>query len=191
MDKAELNYNQETFPESIDQLIVKCEETIVFINEYFANPNCLVVKDLYKENTSERNIDFLEKLAISCNAKLHKKVKSQNELQGLYVFGELNEDGKINPVYVGISRTVFRRLYQHTWGTKHNETSLSYLKAKHFNNFVGKRADLPLELLKIQQEKIKNYRLVVIPETNHYDLYFMEVYISGRLKTKWNSYKTH
>ena len=73
----------------------------------------------------------------------------------------------------------------------HNETSYSYLKANHFTNYKGNRKELPSADLYLQQEKIKNYRLIVIPEPNDYDLYFMEVYIAGKLKTKWNSFKTH
>lgn len=98
------------------------------------------------------------------NNKLNPKNKDNNELTGLYVFGELNEKGTIDPIYVGISRTVFRRLYQHTWGKKHNETSFSYLKAKQQTSHKGSRIELPLADLYFQQEKIKNYRLVVIAE---------------------------
>lgn len=191
MDKAKIkNYKDEEFPENFNQLIEKCEKTILKINENFANPNCLMVKDLYVDDTRERKIDFLEKLAVTCNSKLHKNVKTQNELQGLYVLGELNK-GKIIPIYIGISRTVFRRLRQHVWGKKHNEASLAYLQAKIRIGHAKERLHLDVSEFETEQRIIKDYRLVVIPETNHYDLYFMEVYIAGRLKTKWNSFKTH
>lgn len=191
MDKAALkNYNQEVFPDNTNQLIAKCEETIIKINDRFASPNCILVKDLYNNNTSERTIDFLEKLAVTCNSKLHKNVKSQNELQGLYVFGEQKKDAVI-PVYIGISRTVFRRLRQHVWGKKHNEATLAYLQAKTRLGHEKERLHMDTAEFMPEQEKIKNYKLVVIPEANHYDLYFMEVYIAGRLKTYWNSFKTH
>ena len=110
-------------------------------------------------------------MQVVCNNKLNNKRKKEDEVKGLYVFGELKDNGNVEPIYIGISRTVFRRLYQHTWGKKHNETSFSYLKAKHFSQHTGKRIDLAEELLKEQQEKIKNYRLIVIPEINDYDLY--------------------
>lgn len=186
-----MNYNRERFPDEINQLVQKCEQTILKINKYFESQDCIIVKDLYKENTSHRHKDYLNKLQVTCNTKLNDKVKKNNEVKGLYVFAELKESGEIKPIYVGISRTVFRRLYQHTWGKLHNETSFSYLKAKHYSNHKGKRKDLAEELLKEQQEKIKNYKLIVIPEENDYDLYFMEVYIAGKLKTYWNSFKTH
>ena len=186
-----MNYNQEPFPEDINLLIQKCETIILKIQERFSSPECLIVKDLYHSDKGHKQKDFIQKLQVVCNNKLKKTSKKEDEVKGLYVFGELKDNGNVEPIYVGISRTVFRRLYQHTWGNKHNETSFSYLKAKHFENYVGDRKDLPYEFLRKQQDKIKNYRLIVIPETNDYDLYFMEVYIAGRLKTKWNSFKTH
>ena len=186
-----MNYNQEPFPEDINLLIQKCETIILKIQECFSSPECLIVKDLYHSDKGHKQKDFIQKLQVVCNNKLKKTSKKEDEVKGLYVFGELKDNCNVEPIYVGISRTVFRRLYQHTWGKKHNETSFSYLKAKHFSQHTGKRIDLDKELLKAQQQKIKNYRLIVIPEINDYDLYFMEVYIAGRLGTKWNSFKTH
>ena len=186
-----MNYNLEPFPTDITLLIQKCEIIILKIQERFSSPECLVVKDLYHSDKGHKQKDFIQKLQVVCNNKKDNKSKKDNEVKGLYVFGEANQNGIIEPIYIGISRTVFRRLYQHTWGTMHNETTFSYLKAKHFSGYNGLRKDLPNELLTKQQEKIKNYRLVVIPEINDYDMYFMEVYIAGRLKTKWNSFKTH
>lgn len=180
----------EKFPENMNQLILKCEHTMLEINERFANKDCIMVKDLYIEKTDNRCKDFLEKLQVTCNSRLHKNVKSKNELQGLYVFGELNED-KIIPIYVGISRTIFRRLRQHVWGNIHNEATLAYLKAKKRLGHKKGRLDLLPDELKLEQEEIKNYHLIVIPESNDYDMYFMEVYLAGRLKTYWNSFRTH
>lgn len=186
-----MNYAEEKFPEDINDLIKKCEDVIIKIRQRFSDTTCLVVKDLYHSEKGHRQKDFIDKLQVSYCSRLGKKSKKDDEVKGLYVFGEVTNLGNIEPIYVGISRTVFRRLYQHTWGKKHNETSFSYLKAKHFSGYVGKRELLPSHLLKEQQEKIKNYRLIIIPELNDYDLYFMEIYIAGRLKTKWNSFKTH
>lgn len=186
-----MNYNQEHFPADISQLIQKCETVILQIQENFSIQKCIMVKDLYHSDKGHKQNNFIEKLQVVCNNKLKNTSKKEDEVKGLYVFGETNQNGVVNPIYVGISRTVFRRLYQHAWGKLHNETSFSYLKAKHFSKHKGKRNELPESLLREQQEKIKNYRVVVIPEMNDYDLYFMEVYIAGRLKTYWNSFKTH
>lgn len=185
-----MNYNDDEFPEDINQLIQKCEETILIINNRFASQDCAVVEDLYLENKSVRQKDFLDKLQVTYNTKPGAKIK--NELQGLYIFGELNEEeGKIIPIYVGISRTVFRRLRQHVWGNKNNEATFAYLKAKTRLGHKDKRLNMDVNELKLEQKEIKKHHIIVIPETNDYDMYFMEVYISGRLKTKWNSFKTH
>ena len=186
-----MNYNGEHFPENIADLIIRCDEAVNKIQSMFSKPDCLIVKDLYHSDKGHRQNDFISKLQVTCNTKKDKNSKKLDEVKGIYVFGELQENNTIVPIYVGISRTVFRRLYQHVWRTKHNETSFSYLKAKHFSGHIGLRADLPFELLKIQQDKIKDYRLIVIPVENDYDMYFMEVYIAGKLRTKWNSFKTH
>lgn len=186
-----MNYKEEPFPENMSTLIKKCDIVIGTIKDRFSSKNCLKVEDLYLENSSIRQKDFLSKLKVICNTKLNDSRKNKNEVKGLYVFGEINDFGFVQPIYVGISRTVFRRLYQHTFGKLHNETSFSYLKAKYYSNHKGLRKDLQIELLQEQQNKIKKYRLIVIPEEIDYDLYFMEVYIAGKLKAKWNSFKTH
>ncbi|WP_338839668.1 hypothetical protein [Flavobacterium ginsenosidimutans] len=186
-----MNYANEKFPEDINILIQKCEEVITTIQQKFLDKECVIVKDLYHPKKGKRQIDFVQKLQLNCNAKLSLKNKINNEVKGLYVFGEIDNSGAVKPVYVGISRTVFRRLYQHLWGTKHNEASFAYLMAKNRLNHRQHRSALNQEELFSEQQKMKNFRLVVIPEDLEYDLYFMEIYISGRLKTKWNSFKTH
>lgn len=184
-----MNYNKEKFPDDINQLIQKCEKIISIIEERFSNQDCIVVKDLYLENRCVRQKDFLDKLQVTYNTKPDAKIK--NELQGLYIFGKKDKIGQIIPIYIGISRTVFRRLRQHTWGKKHNEATFAYLKAKTRLGHDKARLDLSLKELESEQDEIKNYHLLVIPETNDYDLYFMEVYIAGSLKIYWNSFKTH
>lgn len=186
-----MNYAKEKFPEDFNMLILKCEEAIVKIQQQFLNSTCLVIKDLYHPERGHKQKDFIQKLQLQCNSKLSIKNKTYNEVKGLYVFGEVDSSGIVKPVYIGISRTVFRRLYQHLWGTKHNEASFAYLMAKNRLNHLENRNSLNQEELIFEQRNIKNYRLVVIPEDLEYDLYFMEVYIAGRLKTKWNSFKTH
>lgn len=186
-----MNYAKEKFPENMNELVQKCENIIIQLKEQFCDSRCLVIKDLYHPDKGHKQKDFIQKLQVTCNTKLNIKTITNNEVKGLYVFGEVNSKGVVEPVYIGISRTVFRRLYQHTWGTKHNEASFAYLMAKFRLNHNKDRSLLSQNELAFEQQKIRNYRVVVIPEDLEYDLYFMEVYISGRLKTKWNSFKTH
>ncbi len=186
-----MNYANEKFPEDLKELIEKCETVLATIENQFSIGTAVVVKELYPEKGKNKKEHILEKLQLDFTSRLGKGSKKEDEVKGLYVFGELDEVGRVIPVYIGISRTVLRRLRQHTWSTNHNECSFAYLKAKHFEKHTKARALLSKNALLLQQEKIKNYRVIVIPEMNDYDLYFMEVYIAGRLKTKWNSFRTH
>lgn len=186
-----MNYNDESYPKNFDVLIDKCDATVNHIRAVFAENRHSKVKDLYKiGQRNTRSETYFEKLRIAPNIKKDGKAKKENELKGLYVFAE-EVDGQYMPIYVGISRTVFRRLYQHAFGKKHNETSFCYLKAKHLSGHKTSRRQLDWALIEMQQRKLHDYAVVVIPEPNDYDLYFMEVYIAGKLKTKWNSFKTH
>lgn len=63
--------------------------------------------------------------------------------------------------------------------------------AKDFIKYSGKREAMEVEEWKKKQQELRDYRVLIIPESNDYDLYFMEVYIAGRLKTKWNSFRTN
>ncbi len=116
-----------------------------------------------------------------------------DEFKGLYVFGEKIED-RILPVYLGISRTVNRRLRQHGFGKKHNECTLAYILANHANfesKFNLGRAQLPTDLLSIEREKVRNCKVALYSVESNYELYFHEVAIAGLLKTKFNKFKTH
>ena len=74
------------------------------------------------------------------NSLLNKKSNSKHELKGLYVLYSAN-----NKTYVGISRTIFRRLKQHFYGKNHNESTLVYMmaleeyKKNHKNNKYTER----------------------------------------------------
>lgn len=172
-------------------LITKCEQTITAINTHFNNQQCPAIKDLYLPDQGKRQKNFLQLLSINCNNKLRKKNVAINKVKGLYVFGESDKKGTITPVYIGISRSVFRRLYQHVWRGNHNQASLAYLHVKDNELHTGGRDLVESTKLHKMQKEIRNYKVLVIPETDDYDLYFMEVYIAGKLKTKWNSFKTH
>ena len=74
----------------------------------------------------DRNKNLLSSL-FSPNNYLTKKDKARNcknELKGLYIMGQTSKN-KVIPVYVGISRTIFRRIRQHGWGKNHNECTLA------------------------------------------------------------------
>ena len=118
--------------------------------------------------------------------------KTKNEFKGVYVLAEVNND-KVNPIYIGISRTIYRRLRQHGWGKKHNECSLAYLMEKKDNVAISRaniHKNFDEELIR-KKEEVKSFKVALFPIKNDYELYFIEVALAGILKTKWNSFRTH
>jgi hypothetical protein len=58
-------------------------------------------------------------------------------------------------------------------------------------NHEGERKNLAYLEIEKQQQIIRQYKVALLPESLDFDLYFMEVYFAGKLKTLWNSFKTH
>jgi len=112
----------------------------------------------------------------------------------LYVFYNKNK-----PVYVGISKTMIRRLKYHLFGKKDNESSFVYIlaKAKYENDtgqiHNGKRKDFPFNDYKdeIQNDMKENWSMKYCAIENGYELSFIEIYVACVLKSKWNTFKTH
>ncbi len=188
-----MNYNNETYP-NLDKLIQKCENTYQDIQQKLLNID-FKVADLYNGKVDDKRATksaiYSDKLSFTLNAKLNpKKDKNDTELQGIYIFVEKVNNG-YKPVYIGISRTIHRRIRQHYRGNRHNEATFAYLMAKYKLNHTDNREYISIKDLNEQKKIIGSYGLIIIPEKSHYDMYFMEVYLAGKLKTKWNSFKTH
>ena len=107
---------------------------------------------------------------------------------GLYIFFE-----KSKPIYIGISRNVKKRLRNHGWGKLHNQATLAYLISEHKLKYKTKRSKLKHEQVMATQQRLRCCRVVTIPvnDDDPFLLYFMEIYLAGCLKTKWNSFRTH
>lgn len=177
------NYKKESYPEDISVLLSYADEIAGNILVDLNNKNAKRVGDLYTEINGKiiRNKKQFEELGYAPN--------ESNEFKGLYIFGE-EQNGKVIPVYVGISRTVFRRLRQHTFGKNHNQCSLAYLKTKHQKAEITRKTVTNEDMLPAKKI-IQNYKVALIEVQNDYDLYFLEVVLAGKFKTKWNSFKTH
>lgn len=177
----------ESYPENIADLLIYANEVAKTILIQLESPNCVKVGDLYNVINGKiiRNKKQFEVLGYTPN--------ESNEFKGLYIFGEEIEN-RVIPVYVGISRSVYRRLRQHAWGKKHNECTLAYLKTRHRWKMEGKkteRATITNEDMLPAKSIIQNYKVVLVAVQNDYDLYFLEVILAGKFKTKWNSFRTH
>lgn len=101
------------------------------------------------------------------------------------------------PVYVGISRSVIKRLVQHLNYDSHYSASLVYRMATE---------DYPHEMKRDQamkdeqfrsvflsaQERLRNMRIAFVDIDNDLELYIFEVYASMMLNTDtWNTFRTH
>ncbi len=121
----------------------------------------------------------------------------------MYVFGEKDEN--IIPVYVGISRDIFKRLKQHGWGKTHNAATLAYLIADKEFRYNSNVRELGFSVVSKSQRKhieneadvpkakelVRRFKVAIYPIENDYELYFHEVAVAGILQSKWNSFRTH
>lgn len=185
-----MNYRKEPYPENLEILLKEADELAVTLQIELSKNSTPKLNDLYRvvKGKTIRQKEVFEHLGYFPNEVSGKSTKD-NEFKGLYIFGE-EIDNKVVPVYVGISRTIFRRLRQHGWGKLHNECSLAYLFTKELNSGTSRNSVTHSELHP-SKKQIRNFKVVLLAVENDYDLYFLEVALSGFLKTKWNSFRTH
>ncbi len=155
------------------------------VNEYYRKEE--LWRDEIKYNTWDKNAwDELD--------KPEGERRKMNEVKGLYIFYEDNK-----PIYIGISRSILKRLKSHFLGKIHNEATLAYIMIRHKHEgahgfYNGERANLDLfksDRTLLQKEMMTNWKIAIIPETDNYKMYFFEIYLACHLKTIWNSFETH
>jgi hypothetical protein len=192
-----MNHWKEPYPENLNDLLCHADKLTMEIFEKLNSNKCKKINELYflSNNKIKRDLTKFNELGYTPNSYLKSNSKSteDNEFKGLYVFGE-EVDGKVSPVYIGISRTIFRRLKQHAWGKKHNECTLAYLKTREkgiIENIEIGRSTVTNDDMLPAKKIIQNYKVALVEVQNDYDLYFLEVVLAGKFKTKWNSFKTH
>ncbi|QWX85034.1 hypothetical protein H0I23_05200 [Cellulophaga sp. HaHaR_3_176] len=196
-----MNYKSEPFPSDIKAMLHNTYGIASIILDRLNESNCPELGALYMELHKTcgakpeysviRDKKVFDDLGYLPNI-LSGKSRSLNEFKGLYVFGR-EENGKVIPVYVGISRTVYRRLRQHGFGKLHNQCSLAYLMSKHENDKID-RSNIHKnfnEILICKKENVKSFKVALYAIEKDYELYFTEVALAGILKTKWNSFRTH
>lgn len=190
MSQVKQNSWGEKFPANHKILLSQADIVLHKLEKELQKSTCPTLNDLYVKDREKVRIQkgIFYRHGIKPNRK-HGKNKVE-ECMGLYVFGK-SRNGKVLPVYVGISRTIYRRLKQHGWGNAHNEASLAYLIAKHKHRYIKARSNFPMNKIRAEQSILKKYKVAVYPILNDYDLYFTEVYAAGIWGTKWNTFKTH
>ncbi len=173
------------------KVVEKAELYSKQVKKYLRSKESPYLDDLYKEKiisngtrTERLEGEFIKRKWLPNNLDGHK------EFTGIYVFG-LKEGLKVTPIYVGISRSVYRRLRQHGWGKKHTQATLAYNMAKDESGHEGERDDLCEDIYEKKRVLVRNLKVCLIPITDDYTLYLTEVLLAELLQTKWNSFKTH
>jgi signal recognition particle subunit SEC65 len=191
MSTEKLNSWGEYIPKDINILLEKSHEIANVLQTKLQANNCPTLDDLYKRKSRiERQKNVFESLGYKPSFEQKDNPKNKNEFKGLYLFGE-EIDGVITPVYIGISRTIYRRLRQHGFGKRHNECTLAYNIAKQKINFKKERKDFCEKLLFEERDKMLKFKVALFEVEEDYNLYFHEIAIAGILKTKYNTFKTH
>lgn len=111
------------------------------------------------------------------------------EFSGVYVI--LTHE---RPIYVGITRTIRRRLQAHVRNSKHNTASLFFNLVKAHVNHQGPREslDLTTQSAKDIQEWLREQSVAILPLASPVERYSLELYSSMKLQTgRWNTFETH
>ena len=116
----------------------------------------------------------------------------KKDFSGCYVLLRNN-----NPFYVGISRSVVRRLRQHGKGKSHFDASLAYQMASekmpHKMSRVGAMANRDFRnAFDDARTLIRDSRVAFMEIGNPLELYLFEAYCAMELDThEWNTFRTH
>ncbi len=116
----------------------------------------------------------------------------ESDFPGCYV---LIEGG--NPIYVGISRSVFSRLRQHVNGKTHFDASLAYriaaTKAPHNQNRGDAMKDPAFQRhFNAAKTYLSSLNVAYVEIFNPLELYLFEAYCAMELDTStWNTFETH
>lgn len=120
-----------------------------------------------------------------------KELKS--DFKGLYALWEDNE-----VVYVGISKNVIARLYDHIKSTTHFTATFAVKIMKTDNDYDGSRSDITSEEIKeVIDERISNMNVSYVKlgesDDEKFDtgLYLFEVYAAIYYQAKYNTFETH
>lgn len=123
---------------------------------------------------------------------LLQRLGRENDFSGCYVFIEHGE-----PLYVGISRGVVGRLFQHLTSNNHFSGSLAYYIAKRQNDPGGTREQNMTDaafraLFEDSQKRLEQCSIATVEIDNAVELHLFEVYAAMELGTgELNTFRTH
>lgn len=123
---------------------------------------------------------------------LLQRLEKQNDFFGCYVFIENGE-----PMYVGISRGVVGRLFQHLTSNNHFSGSLAYYISKRKNDPGGTRKQNMTDaafrsLFEDSQRRLEQCMIATVEIDNAVELHIFETYAAMELGTgEFNTFRTH
>ncbi|MFA7361695.1 MAG: hypothetical protein WC139_11735 [Candidatus Kapaibacterium sp.] len=186
---------QRTFPFTFHELTDAFEDKL---SKFNPTVNCFDIADYFSKGSGQVSArkQLLAENKISADWLREYKTKKGNtkfDFSGLYVF--INDK---TPFYVGISKGVIGRIFQHTKGHNHNTSTLAYnigliryelLKGK---KYLGERNKLNF---KAEVEPVKRFllkqKIAFLHIDNYEELALFEIFCSMKLKTLLNKYETH
>jgi predicted GIY-YIG superfamily endonuclease len=153
--------------------------------------NKVLPAHMAKMNKAMANPIKMSVLLTGKRATLKKLVK-EKDFSGCYVLLKNHK-----PFYVGISRSVIRRLSQHVKGNTHYSASLAYRMACYQNPHELHR-NSAMENLQFQKEfekskiELRSMEVAIIEINNPVELYLFEVFCALKTGThRFNTFATH
>jgi hypothetical protein len=125
-------------------------------------------------------------------ATVLRKFRKTEDFPGCYVFVE---NGR--PLYVGISRGVIDRLFQHLKSKNHFSSSRAYFMAEQQNDPGGTRDQNMVNpafrlLFEAAQKRLEACSIATVQIDNPLELYVFEAYAAMELRTvEFNTFGTH
>ena len=124
-----------------------------------------------------------------CPNNLENK-HSKNEYKGIYAFANVDRNGQVDILYIGISQTIRRRFYKHTTRDRKNEASWAYLMIKHQHPELS-ILDRQLKIREYQEKIMYPIKFTFILINDNMLMHIAEVYCANKLKAEWNTFETH
>lgn len=184
-----------TFPYTFHELTDAFEDKLSKFNPI---DNCFDIADYFSEGSGQVSArkQLLADNRIETDWLREYRTKKGNikiDFSGLYVF--INDR---TPFYVGISKGVIGRIFQHTKGYNHNTSTLAYnIGLIRYELLTGeKHSGTRKELnFKTEVEPVKQFlskqKIAFFHIDNYEELALFEIFCSMSLKTILNKFETH
>jgi len=181
-----MNYKEEAFLNIDNTLQERLDEIAEQIKTQLTTPGQYLIFNDHPKFGRREFKKFWEHVSIN-NSDGNKY--SKNEHKGLYAFGEIT-DGKLQVLYIGISKTIRRRFFGHSTMKEKNAATWAYTILKHQNPLLSKEERQAL-IPDLQNTLIKKCRFTFVNEDSNMLMHLAEVYCANKLKSYWNSFETH